>query len=150
MPKNSYYGYTFESEQIDNYIFRLILVFLTNLIEIKKFKKTDIFIEEYRVTATQDSFPSFFYAIENKKLGLSGYLGREKNGVVTYLIMDHARFKYVEMEGFDYTREDTINKFGVFRKLKTVTDFIKFMGGEPDYKFDGGYILGEELQKGQD
>jgi len=142
---NSYYGYTFESEDIDKYLFKLILVFITNIIEIKKFEQSKIVIEEYRTTASQDTCPTFFYIIENQKLGLNGYVGREKNGNVVYLIMDHNRFRYAEQEGFELTREEVINTFGVFRKLKTITDFIKFMGGETDYEFKGGYILKKDF-----
>jgi len=145
---NSYYGYVFESEHIDSYLFKVMMLFLTNLIELKKIEKELLIVEEYRIMASPESFPTFFYVIENKKLGLSGYMGREKDGKVTYLIMDHSRFSYAEKEGFDFTREQVINELGVFRKLATITDFIKFMGGEKSYEFKGGYILGKDFQRG--
>jgi hypothetical protein len=90
----------------------------------------------------------FLYGIENKELGLRGYIGRdEKRGIVRYLVMDGARIRWMVREGFDLTPEN-YDKVGVMLVLPSMNDFILFMAGRGGWETEG-YVNTEEFKAGR-
>lgn len=139
------------SYTVDPYLAKLIILIYTAISygDSAKKKKIEtypnIILEETRYDTT------FLYHFENKRLGLSGYIGRDKNTqLIHYVIQDKARFKWAIDEGFVTPnkhglldvkdREFVYNQIGVFRACKNVNDFILFMSGKKGFEFKGEYI----------
>lgn len=139
------------SYTIDPYLAKLIILIYTAVTygDTAKKKKmetvTNVLLEETRYDTT------FLYHFENVKLGLSGYIGRDKNTqLIHYVIQDKSRFKWAIDEGFVIPndlgvldvkdKEFVYNEIGVFRACKNVNDFILFMSGKKGFEFKGDYI----------
>jgi hypothetical protein len=79
---------------------------------------------------------TFLYLIENKKLGLRGYIGRDiSKKQVKFLVVDCARIRWALSEGFDVANEDILSSVGIMMNLPTMNDFILFMAGRPGWDF---------------
>jgi hypothetical protein len=130
-----------ESRELDKHLANTVMVVYISLVDIENVSIEKLKIEETRYTDT------FLYFFENGEKGLTGYIGRGKNGEINYLIMDHSRFRWAKEEGFITDvkdlkdRELVFTKIGVFRELQSLMDFIKFLAGKPEYNFKGDYIL---------
>lgn len=134
------------SFQVDPYLAKLVtLIYFAATKGFTKQPNNKITLEEARYDTT------FLYYFENKKLGLSGYVGRDKKSqMITYMIVDNSRFKWAILEGFVVPNEEGIldvkdrefvyNNIGVFRAAKTINDFIDFLSGKPDFQMKGEYI----------
>ena len=132
----SHFGYSFNSEEIDPYLYGLVIIILSSLIQDAKISKKHIKVEEYRISET------FLYYISVK--GLVAYVGRDKEtNKIIYLFADHARIKWAMEEGFFdnplFTRESVFEKIGVMRKLPNINEFVKFLAGKP-FEGVGPYI----------
>lgn len=132
----------------DPYLARVIAVAYIALTHKTKGMNQKIQLEENRYNTT------FVYYFENKRLGLFGYVGRDKKtNSLTYVVMDSSRFKWAILEGFVIPNQDGVldvkareyvfNKIGVFRSVKTINDFVAFMSGTKGYKFKGDYFLSD-------
>jgi len=130
-----------ESRELDKHLANTVMVAYISLVDIESVPIDKLKIEETRYNNT------FLYFFENRKKGLTGYIGRGTDGALNYLIMDYSRFKWAKAEGFItdannlQDRELVFAKIGVFRELQGVMDFIKFLAGKPEYNFKGDYIL---------
>lgn len=137
-----YYGQQFQSEFVDDKLFKFIRLTQTCLIELKKFNPADLTILEARVK------DSFFYEITNKRTKRLAYFGRDlTSGEVTFLLHDKSRIIWAHKEGFyeEWTPEIhawIYANIGVLRKLRGINDFIGFLGGSNDYETVGDYIKG--------
>jgi hypothetical protein len=86
---------------------------------------------------------SFFYCIENQKLNLRGYIGRNfKDNKIGYLVVDFSRIEWMKKEGFDLTIEIK-NNIGYLLKLPTMNDFILYMAGRIGWDHNGYSRLGD-------
>jgi len=130
-----------QSRELDKHLANTVMVAYISLVDIENVPIDKLKIEETRYNNT------FLYFFENRKKGLTGYIGRGKDGALNYLIMDYSRFKWAKAEGFIQDannlqdRELVFAKIGVFRELQGVMDFIKFLAGKPEFHFKGDYIL---------
>lgn len=127
---------TFSSKNIDNQLYHIVGAIEVYLVEMERLINIDI--EESRHKNT------FVYYFENNDLGLSGYIGRDKKThQVIYVVKDHARFKWARLEGFLDKDEDSdivYERIGVFRKVRSINDFIAFIAGKKTYRFSGTYL----------
>lgn len=139
-----------ESVVGDPFLAKVISITYISLIDLKKIKYKYLTIEENRYNST------FLYYIENKKLHLSGWIGRDKNThSVRFLAVDQKRFHWAELEGFIKDKNDPVErqfvfeKIGALRDLNGLNSFINYIAGDNNYLFEGDYILspGELINK---
>lgn len=86
----------------------------------------------------------FVYFISNLDKGLEGFVAKDsKTGRLVYIVMDKARIKWAQSEGFVGEKEDpkeaASRKVGIYIKVGSINGFLNFMIGDKDYKFDGEY-----------
>jgi len=133
----------FESKDGDIYLFNIIRVLYSSLLLEGSFSIKSYNIIENKVDDT------FFYSIKNISNGLAGHIGRkESTREIIYLILDQSRLKWAEMEGFNsiygYGDDFAFESIGVFRPVININDFVRFISGQKEYQFKGGYITGKE------
>jgi hypothetical protein len=135
-----YYGQQFQSEGVDDKLFKFVRLTQTALIELRRFQPSDLTILEIAVKG------SFFYEVTNKRTRRLAYFGRDlTSGEVTFLLHDGGRILWSRLEGFyeEWTpevHEWVYKNIGVLRKLASINDFISFLGGSKEYSCVGEYI----------
>jgi hypothetical protein len=79
---------------------------------------------------------TFLYLIENKKLGLRGYVGRDiEKRQIKFLAIDKGRERWMVREGFDPGDPDVAGKIGIMMVLPTMNDFILFLAGRAGWEY---------------
>lgn len=131
----------FQSKIVDKSLYFVIAAVEISLLEVFQIPHGKLTIEEARYDKT------FVYYFENNNNGLSGYIGRDKNdnNKILYVIKDNARLKWAKMEGFlDYDQSQLFvyEQIGIFRRAKSINDFMIFLSGKPEYELIGKYLVG--------
>lgn len=132
----SHFGFKFNSEINDPYLYGMAVIVLTALIKDKKISEKNIQLDEYKMENTY-----LYYFSINK---LTAYMGRDKtNSRIYYLLIDNSRFKWAEAEGFyddpTFGREQVFEKIGAMRRLADINDFVNFLSGGK-FKTVGPYL----------
>ncbi len=123
----------------DPHLRRVLQILHWGLIGCSCMEEDDLEIEEIE---TKEK--GIYYKINNKKLNLSSFLGRDLgSGEIIYLCLDRARFKWAELEGFGEVMPyaEICGKVGVMRRFNSLDDLLKFIAGFKGYKLVGDYIL---------